>query len=189
MWKTLLIGGAAMALGACASIPAPLTGTFRDVKPAAAATANGAQVRWGGRIIETAPGPDQTCIYAMARPLDRTARPTESGDSLGRFVACRAGFYDPEIFAKGRAITVTGTLDGTVTRKVGDYNYPYPKIDANNVYLWPVQQQIARNYYDPFYDPFWGPRFYDPFWYGRPSVIVVQPKPGNSQPPSGNGNK
>ncbi|HET8897953.1 MAG TPA: Slp family lipoprotein [Rhodanobacteraceae bacterium] len=178
MWKSLLAGGAALALAACATVPKPLAGQFQNIAPANAANANGTPVRWGGQIVETAPGPHETCIYALARPLDRSARPSPRGDSLGRFVACHAGFYDPEIFAKGREITVTGTLDGTITRKVGDFDYPYPKIAASNIFLWPLPQTRPAGMYDPyFYDPFWGPRFYDPFWNLPPRVIIVKPAP------------
>ena len=177
MWKSLLIGSVILGLSACATIPQPLDGQFQEVKPADAASANGVRVRWGGQIVETAPGPSETCIYALARPLDRSARPMPSRDSLGRFVACRSGFYDPEVFAKGREITVTGTLDGTVTRKVGEFDYPYPRVAVDNLYLWPRERPRPMRTYDPFYDPFWGPRFYDPYWYAPPPVIVVPVQP------------
>jgi outer membrane lipoprotein len=179
MWKSLLIGTTALGLAACATVPQPLNGQFQQVAPANAAAANGTHVRWGGRIVATEPGPQETCIYALARPLDSSARPSMRGDSMGRFVACHSGFYDPEVFAKGREVTITGTLDGTITRKVGEYDYPYPKIDADVIYLWPRERPMQAGYYrDPFwYDPFWGPRIYDPFWYAPPRVIVVHSKP------------
>ncbi len=186
VYRPLVLIAAAAALGACATVPQPLQGTYDIVSPTAAkqAGSSAGKVRWGGEIIQTEPGPQQTCFYLLSHPLDKQARPElgESGDSQGRFVACRAGFYDPEVFTRGRELTVTGTLAGTVTRKVGDFNYAYPKIDADVVYLWPKRPVVVR--YPPgFYDPFWGPGFGpywgpwgDPFW-NRPRVIVVRPAP------------
>jgi outer membrane lipoprotein len=128
-------------------------------------------VRWGGEIISTEPGQQSTCFYVLGRPLDDQARPVRSGnnDSQGRFVACRAGFYDPEVFARGREITVTGAIQGTMTRKVGDYDYNYPRVDANVVYLWPKRPAVVGypygpGWYDPFWGPYWGP--WGPYWGG-----------------------
>lgn len=178
MYKTLLLAGACIGLAACASIPKPLEGQFPEVSPQNAVQADGSRVRWGGEIIETVPATDHTCIYALSRPLDRNTRPRVEQDSMGRFVACRQGFYDPEVFAKGRDITVTGTLNGSLSSKVGNYDYVYPRIAADAIYLWPrIQPRMPYNsgygYGSPFYDPFWGYR--DPFWYAPRSIIVVQP--------------
>lgn len=185
MWKTGLIAAAALALGACATVPKPLAGTYSTVTPDAARAGGtgGSQVRWGGQIIQTEPEQDQTCFYVLAQPLDASARPRTSGQSMGRFVACHSGFYDPEVFVKGREVTFTGTLHGTISRKVGQYEYAYPRLEASTVYLWPKRPNVVR-YRDPFYDPFWGPYpywgpFYDPFWY-QPRVIVV---PRHAPPP------
>lgn len=123
------------------------------------------QVRWGGQIIDTKPGPQETCFYVLQRPLDDQARPvaaSSDSETQGRFVACRAGFYDPEVFTRGRDITVTGVIQGTTSEKIGEYNYAYPRVQANVVYLWP--KRVAVNYYGPgYYDPFWGP-YWGPGW-------------------------
>lgn len=178
MYKILILAGACLGLAACASVPKPLAGQFSTVSLQDASQANGTRVRWGGEIVDTVPGADHTCIYALSRPLDSQARPQVNKDSMGRFVACRNGFYDPEIFAKGREITVTGTVAGSITRKVGDYDYAYPRIEADTVYLWPRPKPVSPYFYrdSMMYDPFWGPRFYDPFWY-RPAPIIVVPQP------------
>src|SRR5690242_9105593 len=93
---TLLAG----ALGACATVPAPLQGQFSPVTPrdAAANGGQGATVRWGGEIINVDPRADQTCFEILARQLDDSARPVSRDPSAGRFLACRSGFYDPEEF-------------------------------------------------------------------------------------------
>lgn len=191
----LLSAVGALALGGCATIPQPLQGNFPPVSLDAARSGatNATQVRWGGEIIETQPREQQTCFFVLAEPLDSQARPRTSGDSLGRFVACKQGFYDPEVFAKGRELTVTGTLDGTIQHKIGQYDYTYPRVDANNVYLWPRRPLYIQRPYDPW-GP-WGPC--DPFWspwgcgwgygfgpgYYPPPVIVVPRQPPPPPPP------
>lgn len=185
----------ALALGGCATIPQPLAGNYAPVTLDAArsGTANAAQVRWGGEIVETQPQEQQTCFFVLAEPLDSQARPKAGGESLGRFVACKQGFYDPEVFAKGREITVTGTLNGTVQHKIGQFDYAYPKVEASNVYLWPKRPLYIQRPYDPWDrwgpwgDPFWGGwgpwgYGYSP-WYAPPRVIVVPRNPPPPPPP------
>ncbi len=188
--RILILATGSLALAACATVPQPLTGTFSNVTSlnAQQGGAGGAHVRWGGEIIKTEPGQQETCFYLLARPLDEQARPTggsNAGETQGRFVACRAGFYDPEVFSRGREVTVAGTVHGTVTQKVGDYDYAYPRVEADVVYLWPRRQYV--NSYPAYgYGPYWGPGPWgwgDPFWggwggyYGGPRVIVVRPPP------------
>jgi outer membrane lipoprotein len=105
LYRPLTLAAALALLAGCATIPKPLEGTYADVSTASAQQggAGGTHVRWGGEIIKTEPGPQQTCFYLLSRPLDSQARPTagSNGENLGRFVACRNGFYDPEVFVRG----------------------------------------------------------------------------------------
>ncbi|WP_411834955.1 Slp family lipoprotein [Pseudoxanthomonas mexicana] len=165
--STVLIATAAL-LGACASAPQPLQGSFTQVTPRdAVATAQvGAPVRWGGRIIETIPGPDSTCFQLVSRPLAATGRPQSSAPDAndGRFIACRAGFYDPAVFAEGREVTFVGRVDGYENARIGEYDYRLPRVAADVVYLWPEVRQVeVRPYPYPYYDPFWSPRW---GWWG-----------------------
>ena len=197
-YRPLALVAAIALLGGCATIPQPLQGTYSNVSTAAAQQggAGGTHVRWGGEIIKTEPGPQQTCFYLLSRPLNDQARPKAGveGESEGRFVACRNGFYDPEVFTRGRELTVTGTLHGIVSQKVGEFDYAYPRVEADVVYLWP--KRVAPQRYGPgFYDPFWGPgfgRYYgpgfggygwgNPYW-NQPRVIIVRPP--HQHPPRG----
>ncbi|BFI96432.1 MAG: hypothetical protein RSP_19420 [Rhodanobacter sp.] len=186
LYRPAALAAAIALLGGCATMPQPLQGNYANVSSAAAQQggAGGTRVRWGGEIIKTEPGPQETCFYILARPLDSQARPElgSAGDSQGRFVACHSGFYDPEVFTRGRELTVTGTVHGTVTKKVGDYDYPYPRVEADVVYLWPKRPQYVDvtpyppGFYDPFWGP-WGPWGYGPYWGGPSRVIVVRPPP------------
>jgi len=194
LYRPLALTAAIALLGGCVTVPQPLQGNYTNITTASAQQggAGGTIVRWGGEIIKTEPGPQETCFYILSRPLDSQARPTRGneGENQGRFVACRTGFYDPEVFTRGRELTVTGTVHGTVTQKVGDYDYAYPCVEANVVYLWP--KRVANYGYPGYYDPYWGgpwggPGFYgDGFWgggfggyggygWGGPRVIVVRP--------------
>lgn len=171
LYRPLTLATALALLGGCATIPKPLEGTYTDVSTTSAQQggAGGTHVRWGGEIIKTEPGQQQTCFYILARPLDSQARPRvgTSGETDGRFVACRAGFYDPEVFTRGRELTVTGTLHGTLSQKVGEYDYAYPRVEADVIYLWPkhVEARYPAGYYDPFWGPGWGPGYYGPWGY------------------------
>ncbi len=186
--RTLILIAASALLGACASVPKVLQGRYTNIS-VDDAQQNGlgdTQVRWGGQIIKTTPGPQNTCFYVLARPLDSAARPRResSSQSLGRFVACRPGFYDPAIFAKGRDLTVTGTLHGVISRKVGGYEYAYPRVEAKVIYLWP-KRPVYVSYAHPygFYYPFWGigwePWGYGSYHWALPPVIVIHTSPAD----------
>ena len=190
LYRPLALVAAIALLGGCVTVPQPLQGNYTNVTTAGAQQggAGGTRVRWGGEIIKTEPGPQETCFYILSRPLDSEARPargSNDGDNQGRFVACRTGFYDPEVFTRGRELTVTGTLHGTVSQKVGNFDYAYPRVEADVVYLWPkrVVNYGYPGYYDPFWGGPWGPGYYGGYWgggwggygWGGPPVIVVRP--------------
>jgi len=197
IYRPLALTAAIALLGGCVTIPQPLQGTYTNITTASAQQggAGGTHVRWGGEIIKTEPGPQQTCFFILSRPLDGQARPYDGtqGDNQGRFVACRSGFYDPEVFTRGRELTVTGTLHGTVTQKVGNYDYAYPRIEADVVYLWPKRPVYPAGYYDdPFFGGPFGPGFGNPYWgggwggygyggygggygWGGPRIIIARP--------------
>jgi outer membrane lipoprotein len=180
--RHLLASVLALTLGACATIPAPLQGQFPPVTPRdAASTAATGPVRWGGEIINVDPRAGETCFEVLARDLDSSARPVSRDPSEGRFIACRNGFYDPEEFKRGRNVTVVGQLNGTEQGKVGDFNYTYPRVAAEAIYLWPRRTMMAASpYYDPFgpwwgYGPYWGGPFWGgPYW-GGSTVIIDRP--------------
>ena len=162
-FRFILAAAAAAMLGACATAPQPLQGAFPAVTPqqVVADPVPGTSVRWGGRIVETLPKQDRTCFQMVGMPLNASGRP-DSGSadaSQGRFIACRAGFYDPAVFTPGRDVTFVGRIEGTDTVRIGEYDYRLPQVSADIVYLWPEIREVDVVMPPPraYWGPYWGP--------------------------------
>ena len=156
------LAGIALVAG-CASIPEPLDGNYSEEFYPNQATDRslGANVRWGGVIVETRPEQDQTCIEILAQALDSRAHPRRSDDDFGRFITCKNEFIDPEIFVNGREVTTAGRLSGFRQGKVGEFDYEYPVVNADAIYLWPERVLDDVGYYPyPYHRGFW------PYYYG-----------------------
>jgi outer membrane lipoprotein len=167
--QVFIVLALAAALCACATTPAPLQGQYSTLEPeqAVAQERPGEAVRWGGRIVDVHTEKLYTCFEIVSAPLNSSGRPRRVDSSTGRFLACRTGFYEPEVFAPGRELTISGHIDGYETRKIGDYDYRYPRVAADVVYLWPEYRE-HDHHYDPFYYPYWGPGWGPGWgWYGR----------------------
>lgn len=143
--RVLLPLALAAALAGCATVSPPLRGEFADLTPhqAVQADATGQLVRWGGRIVRTDPLADRTCFEVLGTRLDASGRPYwAADDTRGRFIACRTGFYDPALFTPEREVTFTGRIEGYESRRIGEYDYRFPRVAADVVYLWPVRERI-----------------------------------------------
>jgi len=152
-------------LSACVSQPKPLQGAYADTTPESAmhSDSTGTAVRWGGRIVAVEPRADSTCFEMISSRMGSGGRPAATRDETnGRFIACRAGFYDPAVFEQNREVTFTGRIDGYENRRIGEYDYRFPKIAADVVYLWPKRDTTTVVYpAAPYYHPYYG--FY-PGW-------------------------
>lgn len=151
-------------IAGCATAPKPLQGDFVSRSPREPA-ALGERVRWGGAVIAVEPQSGRTCFQILARSLAANGRPRETDDSEGRFLACRAGFYDPAVFTAGREVTVVGSADGSESRTVGDYPLDLPRVAAEAIHLWP-QRVDTRYRYAP--NHFWSPLGHHGWWW--PSI-------------------
>ena len=177
--RLLAVAALTALAAACATAPEPLRGTFAPISPdeATRSGADGELVRWGGTIIAADPRADATCFEVLGRPLGDNARPRDTDVGTGRFLACRGGFYDPAIFGEGREMTVVGRVAGSEVRPVGDYAYPYPRVDADVVFLWPERDERDVYYVGAlgwYHHPrFWGGYYMRPY---RP-IIVRRPPP------------
>lgn len=165
---TCLIVGLGAGLSGCGTlVPSQLAGSdFAAVTLQQAQSQPevlGLRVRWGGSIVQTTPEKQDTCFELVNRPLDDQARPEQDDHSDGRFMACLPGFYDPEVYAPHRDLTVIGTLQPPRIGKIGNHDYVFPRVAADTVYLWPKQ---VLQPFDPSMD--FGP---DPFMLQNPWMM------------------
>ena len=141
--------------------------TFESLKPDAAPY-EGETVILGGYILETGNLADQTRVLVLQTPLGMRDEPKARDRSRGRFVVVYDGFLDPEVYERGRRITVAGEVMGTEPTRINGHEYPLPVIRPLEVHLWREYDQRGRYYYhDPFHpwpDPHFRFRPY-PYYY------------------------
>jgi outer membrane lipoprotein len=162
-------------LSACTTIPEQLQGDYAPLTPDQASNSDlQTRVRWGGVILDTQPQKDFTCFEILSRQLGTSMRPRDTDQAQGRFIACKPGFYDPEVFEKGREVTVTGKIMHMDLRKVGEYEYHYPVVDIQFMTLWP--KRVTRVYYDyGFYPYYWYYPYYGPYFWHYPYPYYWRP--------------
>ncbi len=123
----------------------------------------GTVVVWGGVVIEITNLKESTAIKVLQAALDMQERPTETDRSEGRFIIVVDRFLDPDIFKKGRQVTVGGEIAGKEIQPIGEIQYVYPVVRARELKLWEQPAPYPPYYYDPWY---WGPYPWRPW--GRP---------------------
>lgn len=116
----------------------------------------GFTVIWGGLIIETLNRSDGTAITVLETPLDYQEMPRDEESSRGRFIARISGYLDPEVYRKGRKITLAGDIIGKESKPLGEIQYTYPVVQVRELHLW--RERIVEYYPYPYY---W-------YWYGGP---------------------
>ena len=164
---TILTG---LLLSACTTIPEQLKGQYTELTPENTTEKDlQTPVRWGGIILETRPEDDFTCFEILSRQLEKSMRPENADQSDGRFIACKPGFYDPEVFKKKREVTVIGKIIHIDARKVGEFNYQFPVVDIEFMSLWPKRQTRLYYNYGPVYPYYWHyPHYGYRYRYSRP---------------------
>ena len=147
---------ACLFLSACTQIPVQLQGDYPTLIPKQTVEKDlQTSVRWAGIILDTRPEEDHTCFEILGRQLDNEMRPENADQSTGRFIACKSGFYDPEVFKKKREVTVTGKIVYIDVRKVGDFDYHFPIVDIEFMSLWPVRRYRPYYHYGPYAPYYW----------------------------------
>ena len=146
-WLRLLVVGLLSAmLFACAKPKPDDPSIDKSLTPARAVNeienTRGHKVRWGGVIISSNNLKDRTQLEVLAYPLDEDGRPQRDETALGRFLATTAGYIETVDYAPGRLITVTGQLQATRANKLGEADYVYPVIGAEDLKLW--QERAPR---------------------------------------------
>ena len=121
----------------------------------------------GGYILDMQNEPDCRVLTVIQAPLDWRERPQSRDLSQGRFFVTTSKFLDPELYVKGRRITVGGRVAGVRERLVDGARFRFPVVGAQELYLWPEKTHFVGPCY-PCYEPWYGPRYPwgypDPWW-------------------------
>ena len=100
----------------------------------------GQDFTWGGSVLSVKNLADHSLVEVMTYPLDSHGRPDAGGTPLGRFLADYPGFLEPLEFPGGQLVTVTGALLGYKDGKVGEADYHYPVLRADQIKRWENQR-------------------------------------------------
>ena len=107
----------------------------------------GKLILMGGEIVETRKMEKGAVIEIMQKPLSRsTDRPVENERADGRFLVKYNESKDPTVYAKGRDITVTGTVVGKEVSKINQKEYIYLVLQNKETYLWPEHSASYGDY-------------------------------------------
>lgn len=107
----------------------------------------------GGYILETKNLEDRTVIEVLQTPLTGSDEPKPKEYSEGRLLISHKGFLEPEVYRKGRKITVAGKVGECKVEKV-----TICKLESREIYVWRDDEVRYRS-------PYFYPGGY--YWYGR----------------------
>ena len=136
-----------LALSGCASPPFNLEGANLKSVPQQTlddSSSLNSRVVWGGLIVGTRNDKDSSTIEVLSYPLDSSSEPQRSANAQGRFLIKQEGYVEPATFVSGRWISAIGVVAGKVEGKVGEADYTYPVMKAENTYLWPEYSAEPR---------------------------------------------
>ncbi|MAD45878.1 MAG: hypothetical protein CMI02_06965 [Oceanospirillaceae bacterium] len=165
----LTLSGLFLLLTGCASLPDDVAVEQPDNLPAYSDVKTdpgqyqGREAVFGGNIVRVINQADVTTVEVLQLPLYSSGRPQpDTSRSLGRFRVTFDTFLDPEIFTKGRQLTVRGVISGVTRATIGEHPYDFPQIEGNGLYLWDelndtVEIRYIRGihgYYPYYSDPF-----------------------------------
>ena len=144
--RRLLILTALALLTACATKPpVSLEGANLQLQPQQALAdfdkVRGERVAWGGVIVATDNLAEHTRIEVLGYPLTKdSARPKTENAAQGRFLIRQQGYLETVDYAPGRIVTVSGTLAEIESGSVGEAEYEYPVVQADELHLWKAQK-------------------------------------------------
>ncbi|MET0066352.1 MAG: Slp family lipoprotein [Candidatus Thiodiazotropha sp.] len=90
-------------------------------------------LQWGGILIGI--HPDE--LEILAYPLDSDGRPLTSKKSQGRFLARISDEQPSDALSVGRQLTATGPILSIQTGRVGEAEYRFPLMQADDLAVWP----------------------------------------------------
>lgn len=79
---------------------------------------------------------DQTEVTVLGFPFDNSGAPNTGQKPIGRFILIKKGFLEPLDFRKGKIISVVGSLSGERKGQVGERDYTYSLLKAQQIQLW-----------------------------------------------------
>lgn len=137
-------------LVACASPTGfRLENVDRQLTPSQAAAAPdralNQKVLWGGVIVNSRNLKQSTEIEVLPYPLDEDQRPDIEATPGPRFLLEQAGYLETADYAAGREVSVVGTVTGTIKGKIGDADYIYVRLRAEQLHLWPKERPAPRD--------------------------------------------
>ncbi|MFO8085379.1 MAG: Slp family lipoprotein, partial [Desulfobacterales bacterium] len=136
---------------------------FEDIKRNPEAF-EGKIVILGGDIIQVTNLKEGTQIEILQKPTDFLLKPRDTDQSHGRFMALIDYYLDPAIYSKGRQVTVAGKIIGIKNKALGEIEYIYPLIQAEEIHLWPKRRQDVYPYEYPYHYPVHFHWWYHPYW-------------------------
>ena len=123
---------------------------------------------FGGVIVQTKLTQSGSQIEALQVPVDRNGHFRDRGTSEGRFLAlvpAEERMLDPEVFSKGRRVTLAAEFMEVRKDRIDEMEYLYPVFRIRQIHLWPRE----RLYYPAmYYDPWFYPYFYGSPWWSSP---------------------
>jgi outer membrane lipoprotein len=145
----------------------------------------GRSLMLGGTIIALDDTEETKTVEVLEWRLNVLGEPYIPSDNAGRFLLVTRQHLPPELYTRGRLITLTGTIEGVETRQLlSGADQDYPVIRLSEIHLWetPYRYGISSyqapetpNYVGPErygrdhpYDPGYNDYPYTPYWYRIP---------------------
>lgn len=128
----------------------------------------------GGQIVANRGDREGTTLELIHYFVDHWGRPTGPDENGGRFLVQSQRFLDPELYRRGRLVTLTGTVIGGKTKTLNGRDYRYPVFKLGEIHLFtPPETWYDRpggRYYNPYAPWPYGygndPGWIYPYWYG-----------------------
>ncbi len=97
----------------------------------------GKWVMLAGIIVFTKTEKDgSTSIEIVQKPADSEGKPLRTDETGGRFIAASKLFLDPEVYQRGREVSVVGEVIGDTVRPLDEMLYRYPLLKVEALHLW-----------------------------------------------------
>ncbi|AVJ17985.1 Slp family lipoprotein [Serratia rhizosphaerae] len=141
------LAGGVLMLSGCVTVPDAIKGSSPTPVTELASVQNapslfnGAEARFGGKVVNVANEQGKTVLEIAAVPLDDGARPILGEPSRGRVLATVNGFLEPTDF-KGHLVTVVGSITGVQPGKIGATPYKFVTMNVSGFKRWRVTQQV-----------------------------------------------